>query len=343
MTANVPRMMRVPQFLGNGIIGFREVAVPTPGVGELLIAVKANALCGSERGQFNEGSAFTPGHESAGIVAAAGAGTNLAVGTPGVVYLMDYCGQCRSCRQGYTNQCLSKKGDYGFNRDGGYAPYMLVSESVFFPIDPDIPLTEATMLLDIMGTGGHAIRRAQLVREDIESIVVAGAGPIGLAVLSMAKLLLGSDLPVFVTDYTHYRLELARQMGAVPVHLGEATLERVLADAGLSGVDAAFDTSGKTAARQTALHMLNARGVLVCIGHGQELHLQVSSDLIAKERAILGSEYFSFGELTDNARLLAENLFYLKQIITHRFGPESLQSAFELFFQGETGKVVIEQ
>lgn len=343
MIANVPRTMRIPQFLGNGQIDFQEVPVPIPGVGELLVEVKANALCGSERAQFNEGSAFTPGHEAAGIVAAAGAGTACAVGTPGVVYLMVYCGQCRSCRHGHTNQCLNKKGDYGFNRDGGYAPYMLVSEKVFFPIGPDIPLTEATMLLDIMGTGGHAIRRAQLVRDDIKSIVVAGAGPIGLAVLSMAKLLLGHDVPVIVTDYTHYRLELARQMGAVPVHLGEVALETVLANAGLSGVDAAFDTSGKTAARQTALHALNARGVLVCIGHGQELHLQVSSDLIATERAVLGSEYFSFGELEDNLRMIAENLVYLKQIITHRFGPESMQAAFELFFQGETGKVVIEQ
>ena len=56
-----------------------------------------------------------------------------------------------------------------------------------FFVPADLPLTEATILLDIMGTGGHALARAQAVRLDIESLLVAGAGPIGLGVLAMAR------------------------------------------------------------------------------------------------------------------------------------------------------------
>jgi len=341
--ANVPKTMTVPIFAGQGQIEYGEKRVPSPGKGQLLLQVKANALCGSDRGQFYDGAAATPGHEASGVVVAAGPGTVAAPGTPGVVFLMDFCGECRNCRLGFTNQCLHKRADYGFTHDGGYGPYMVVNENVFFPVDSSLPLAEATMLLDIMGTGGHAIKRASLVRGDIRSVLVVGAGPIGLGVLAMAKLLLGEQTPVFITDFVPYRLELAERMGALPINLGNATAAEAIREAGYDGVDAAVDTSGKTAGRRAALDSLTRRGVLVCVGHGQELNLQVSGDLIATERAVLGSEYFQFAELEENHRLILAHLPYLSQIITHRFGPDRLQEAYELFFGGDTGKVIIEQ
>ncbi|MBO7745374.1 zinc-binding dehydrogenase [Paenibacillus sp. MWE-103] len=340
---NTPQTMAIPLFVGQGKIAYGEKPVPAPGPGQLLLQVKANALCGSDRGQFYDGSATTPGHEAAGIVVGAGEGAKTAPGTHGVVFLMDFCGECRSCKLGFTNQCLNKRADYGFSHDGGYGPYMVVNENVFFPFDPSIPFGEATMLLDIMGTGGHAIKRAKLVHPDIQSVLIGGAGPIGLGVLAMAKLLLGAETPVFVMDFVPYRLELAERMGAIPINLAEEQAIDAIRAAGFDGIDAAVDTSGKTAGRHAALHALNQRGVLVCVGHGQELNLNVSGDLIATERTVLGSEYFQYGELEENHRLILANLPYLSQIITHRFGLDRIQEAYELFFQGDTGKVLIEQ
>ena len=115
--------MRVPRFVGGRKIEFGEKPVPTPGPGELLIRVRANALCGSERPQYFDGTPVTPGHEAVGEVARAGPETCTKAGTPGAIFLMDYCGTCRSCRLGATNQCLSKRGDMGFNRDGGYGSF----------------------------------------------------------------------------------------------------------------------------------------------------------------------------------------------------------------------------
>jgi threonine 3-dehydrogenase len=339
----VPQTMKVPLFAGQGKIEYGEKQVPIPGPGQLLLEVKANALCGSDRSQFFDGSSTTPGHEAAGFVVAFGSNTNTMVGTPGVVFLMDYCSECRSCKLGLTNQCLAKRADYGFTLDGGYGPYMVVNENVFFAIDPSIPLTEATMLLDIMGTGGHAIKRAQLIHKDIGSVLIAGAGPIGLGVLGMAKLLLGEETPVFIMDFVQYRLDIAEKMGAIPVNLAKGSVSDAVKAAGFTGVDIAIDTSGKTAGRQTALDVLNQRGVLVCVGHGEELNLKVSSDLIATERTVLGSEYFQYNELQENHSLIKQHLSYLSQIITHRYGVEQIQEAYELFFQGDTGKVVIEQ
>ena len=305
--------------------------------------MKANALCGSEKGQFYGGSKVTPGHEAAGIVVAAGSGTTTKPGTHGAIFLMDFCGKCRSCRAGFTNQCLNKRADMGFSHDGGYGPYEVVHENIFFPTGPEILATEATLLLDIMGTGGHALARARQVRPDIESILVMGAGPIGLGVLAMAKVLFAKETPVYISDFTPYRLKLAEQLGGIPINLAGRPTDKLLEGVLPRPADIAVDTSGKTVARQAALETLGSRGVLVCVGHGEALNLDVSQHLIGTERSVLGSEYFAFNELADNLRLLNAHRAYFNQIITHRFGVSEIQHAFELFFKGDTGKVVIEQ
>ena len=343
MTAVVTEV-EVPHFVGEGHIGTTVKPVPQPGRGQLLLSVKANALCGSERGQFLQGTEVTPGHEAAGVVIAAGEGTTTPVGTPGVVFLMDFCGECRNCRQGYTNQCLAKRGDMGFNRDGGYGQYELVYENIFFPVGDGLPLTEATLLLDIMGTGGHSIKRAQLVHSDIQSILIPGAGPIGLGVLAMAKLLLGQDIPVVISDVVPYRLELAERMGGLPVLSTEMSLGEGLRRHGIDAPGVAIDCAGKATVRDECMALLAHRGVMVSVAHGQGLAIQdLYRDFVFREMTLIGSEYFTYHELEENLALLKANRPYLDQIITHRFGVDEIQHAFELFFAGETGKVIIEQ
>ena len=160
----------------------------------------------------------------------------------------------------------------------------------------------------------------------------------------MSRLLLGEGVPpVAVADFVPYRLALAERLGALPVRLDEGSLGSGLRAHGLDEVDVAVDTSGKGVARQACLKALAHRGVLVCVGHGEGLQLDVSPDLIAFERAVLGSEYFRFDELEPNLARLRTHRAYLSQIITHRYPAEDIQGAFETFFTGETGKVVIER
>lgn len=341
-TVTVPARAVAPRFLGGGAITFEEHAVPEPGPGELLLSVKANALCGTDREQYYEGSAVTPGHEAAGIVAASGEGVSVAVGTAGVVYLMDYCGQCRSCRVGATNQCLHKRADMGFTHDGGYGPFELVHETNFFAIGDGVPIGDAPLLLDVMGTSTHAIRRLKLVHPDPGSLLITGAGPVGLGVAAMAGLT-APELRVFVSDVVPYRLELAQRLGATPLRAGEGPLGAQLVRQGASDIDLVVETSGKQVARQEALELLAQRGVMACVGHGEGLQLQVSSELIAPERTILGSEYFRYDEMPDNLALLREHGAFLAQIITHRFPLDRISEAFAAFLGGETGKVIVEQ
>ncbi len=330
------RIAVAPVFTGAGRIEFREREYRAPGPGELLLRVEANAICGTDREQYDEGSEVVPGHEAAGIVVAGGEGTSVEVGTRGAVFLMDYCGECRSCLLGYTNQCFAKRADMGFTADGGYGPYEIVHESNFFPVPASIGGAEATLLLDVMGTSRHALRRLALVRPDVESLYVAGAGPIGLGVLAMAKATLGHDVPVYISDLSPWRRDFAARLGGIPLDAADGL------DAA-QGVDAAIDSTGRSVARRAALRLTGKRGALICVGHGEGLDLEVSGDLIAPERAVLGSEYFRYDEMAENLRLLEENLDYFSQIITHRMPVTAIDEAFALFLGGETGKVVVVQ
>jgi threonine 3-dehydrogenase len=327
-----------PRFLGDGKIIFEERPVPSPRAGELLVRVRANAICGTDRAPYLAGSAVTPGHESAGVVVAAGPETSVREGTAGVIFLMDYCGQCRSCQLSYTNQCLAKRADMGFNHDGGYGPYELVHETNFFAVDAGTDLVEATMLLDVMGTSSHAIARARLLRPDIESAYIAGAGPIGLGLLVMCKLTFGRDFPVGISDLSPWRLNYAESFGAKAV---DASQGDALAE--VAPCDVAFDATGRATARRTAMSMLSKRGVLVCLGHGETLELVVSDDLIAPERAVLGSEYFRYDEMPQNLELLRANRDLVARVITHRYDVAQISDAFKTFLSGESGKVVVTQ
>lgn len=339
---SVPTAMDVPHFLGQGRIGRWRRAVPEPGRGELLIEVRANAVCGTDRTQWYGGSDVTPGHEAAGVVARAGLETAIPLGTPGVVYLMDFCGACEACSAGATHRCTAKRGDIGFTRDGGYGRYALVHEPSFFPVDDDLPLDEATLLLDVMGTAGHALRRALHLVDDPRTVLIAGAGPVGLGAVAMCRLLLGPKVSVLVADVVPYRLQLAERLGGEPIELD---LDSIGARARAAGrlADLAIDTSGRSSARRACLEALRAGGVLVCVGHGENLTLDVSRDLIAPERAVLGSEYFRRDELPGNLELLRAHRDLFRQIITHRFGIDELAAAYRLFLSGETGKVVVLQ
>jgi len=329
--------VEVPRFRGNGVIEFAAHDYREPGPGESLVRIGADAICGTDRNEYFNGSPIVPGHEAAGVVEATGSGVDVSTGTRGVIYLMDFCGDCRSCRVGATNQCFAKRADVGQSTDGGYGRYALVHESNFFPIGPDLPPATATMLLDVMGTSGHALGRAERIRDDIESLYVAGAGPIGLGLIVMSVIRYGTGFPIYVSDPSPWRANFAASFGATVVDTGDDATLRDLAP------DLAFDSSGKTVARRSALSAVSKRGALICVGHGEGLELDVSRDLIAPERAVIGSEYFRFDELAGNLRLLEDNQELIERVITHRFDVARIGEAFELFWSGETGKVVITQ
>lgn len=340
MIREIPSQMRAARFLGGGRIAIEEKAVPVPGPGEILVKVHACAICGSDRHAWSDGSSVTPGHEGSGIVVATGSDTTIPPGTRGAIYLVAYCGHCRMCRRGETGACLRKERMIGFSHDGAFAGYVLVPERCLLPVDPAMDLDLATMLLDVLGTTMHALRRAQATPMTVTAACVMGAGPIGLgAIIALRPLGIAQ---VYAVDVIPYRLQLATEFGAVAVDARSADPVAYVRRHVSDGPDLIVEASGHPVAQRQAIEMVAADGRVMIVGHSrQTLELQTSRDLIGQEKSLIGCEYFGVGEFADNLRFVRERGVDLAKVITHRFPLDRIEEAYHLFWTGETGKVMI--
>ena len=214
----------------------------------------------------------------------------------------------------------------GFTHDGGYGPYELVHENIFFPSGRHL----ADRGDAAAGHHGHGRPRAgpRVGRPARHRMLLVGArGRSGLASWRWRSCFSGRT-SVFITDTIPYRLTLAEKLGGISVPLPANSLPTI---------DAAVDTSGREAARRSALTH-SASAAFSLRRTRRRAYAPVSPDLIATERAVLGSEYFRFDELPANLLAPAgapRNTF--APVITHRFPVGDIQAAFETFFGGQTG------
>ena len=363
--------MLAARFLGGGRVAVEERPVPEPRPGEVLVRVGACALCGSDRAAFRDGSPVTPGHETAGEVAAVGQGvTGVGVGARGVVYLVDYCGSCAACRHGWTNVCLARRRMYGFDAPGGLAEYQAVAAHCFLPVDPRLPADLATTLLDLFGTTAHALRRVGLavaggVRGTPEgcpggsggvrgtpgcpaesggalvaSLAVLGCGPVGLGALAVAGAL---GVPErYGVDLVDRRLAMAERLGAVPVDAGAGDPVAAVRARRPDGCDVVVEAAGRATTQRQAIELAGPGGRVAIVAHSAEpLELRTSADLIRREVSLVGAEYFPVAELAANAELVAAGRLDPTPLVTDRFPLVEVEQAYHAFWSGRTGKVVV--
>ena len=188
-------MMKTVVCLSPGSLELMERPLPQAAAAEVLLRVRRIGLCGTDMHIFRGTQPFLQyprvmGHELSGEIVTAPEGSELAPGDQ--VYVMPYlsCGTCVACRQGKTNCCANIQ-VLGVHRDGGMAEYLALPERFVFKTD-GISLDDAAML-EFLAIGAHAARRGG-VRAG-HKVLVAGAGPIGIAVALFARLN-GGDVTV---------------------------------------------------------------------------------------------------------------------------------------------------
>jgi threonine 3-dehydrogenase len=330
--------MMAARFSGKGQISLEERPIPRPGPHQLLVRVDSCALCGTDRGAFENGSDVTPGHEISGTVAAVGEGVeNSLIGAPGVVYLVDFCGRCACCRIGRTNMCLNKHAMYGFTADGGYAEFVAVTAKCYLPTPPDLSLDNATALLDLLGTSGHAFRR---VGREARSVAVIGCGPIGIGAIAVAVALRAET--IVAIDISPYRLELAERLGAATVNAHNGDSVRTCLERLPSGFDVVIEAAGTTSTQQQAISLVSAGGTVAFVAHNHApLPVDTLGQLIKYEKTLLGSEYFPIGEFHDNLSLVQSGLIPTDELLTHRFSLAEIDDAFTVFMSRRSGKVLV--
>ena len=216
----------------------RNVEVPEPGPGEVLVKIGGAGACHSDLhlmewpdGTLNFDLPFTLGHENAGWVEALGSGvTGFELGEAVAVYGPWGCGRCHACRLSNENLC-ERAGEIGalgggLGRDGGCADYLLVPAARLLVPLGDLDPVEAAPLSDAALTPYHAIKRSLHKLAPGTSVVVIGVGGLG----HMAIQILGavSAAQIIAVDIARAKLELARDVGAdKAVEAGADTADHV--------------------------------------------------------------------------------------------------------------------
>jgi L-iditol 2-dehydrogenase len=286
MAVPVPATMKAWVLGDPGQLTLTEKPVPRPGRAEVLVRIDACAICATDLEVISHGSPasfegdlpfnkrFTPGHEYMGTIVAVGPTVDeYAVGERIAVEIHAGCGRCERCRQGMYTSCLNYGRNYGefdkghrangFTTDGGFAQYAVNHINTLVRV-PDALSDELVTLIVTAGTATYGLDvLGGLVAG--QSLVVTGAGPIGLMVVAVAKAL--GAAPVILTDIRDDRLAIGTRMGAdVVINASQvAAVDAVRAANGRRGVDYVFECSGAPNAVNDAVRMVS-RGGRVCLG-----------------------------------------------------------------------------
>jgi len=328
--------MLAVHFVGRGEISLDEMPTPEPRGRDVVVRVRAAAICGTDRENLEgAGQSTVPGHESAGEVVAVDKPVRIAVGDRVAINCHVTCGGCEHCLNGDLYFCDELQA-IGFERDGGFAECVLVPEACCTPIPDDVSYETGSLLVDMLGTPFRAVKRAHLLPGD--RVGVWGAGPIGLGALMVAKRF---GAQVTTLDLSDYRLDMARDLGAdLALNPARDDVQRALLEWTQGrGLDVALDCVGSEAVAQQGLDALKKRGTLVVVGVSHKLTLNPWEHLICRELTILGTRNYNTGEFDEMVTLVRRGL-PVGQVVTHRFPLSEAEDAFRLFRSGRCGKIV---
>ncbi len=267
-----------------------ERKIPKPGENEVLICTKTVGICGSDIHLYRGDHPYTIypmvfGHEVSGIVEKTGAGQmELEVGDRVVLEPTVFCGSCYPCSVGRTNCCQNMK-TIGVTTDGALSEYFIAPAANLHKIPETLPFNLAA-LAEPFSIGFHAASRAGL-KED-EKVLILGAGPIGLAILTAAKSM-GTE--VMITDITDFRLSIAEKMGSDFIINNSNTdlFVQISKWTQGQGVPVVFEAVGSPATIETAVALASDAGRVVIVGVTGKKFSVKGVDITKKELTIYGS------------------------------------------------------
>jgi len=301
---------------------FDYVTVPEPsalGPEEALLRVHRVGICGSDYAGYLGKMPFysyprIPGHELCVEVISIGSGvTKVKVGDRCSVEPYLNCGRCPGCRRGRSN-CCEQLLVLGVMTDGGLTEQIVLPESKLHPANAITP--EQCALVETLCIGAHAVNRAGLQPGD--SVLVVGAGPIGLSVITFARL---AGARTIVLDLVPERLEFVRaNLDVTDVVAGDShALERLGALTNGALADVVVDATGSNIAMAKALEYAAFGGRVVYVGiTQQELSFRHAPVMHRRELTLLASRNALPGDFTRTIQLIAERRIDTRPWITHR-------------------------
>jgi alcohol dehydrogenase len=343
--------MRALVYHGPGQKAWEEV--PDPEIadeGDVIVRIDATTICGTDLHilagdvpQVHPGRIL--GHEAVGTVVEIGDDVRrLSLDDRVLVSCISACGSCRFCREGRYGQCAEGGGwVLGHRIDGTQAEYVRVPypDTSAYQIPDGMSDEEALMLADVLPTGYEVGVLAGGVRPG-DTVAVVGAGPVGLSAITCARLF--SPSRVIAIDLSDTRLKKASEFGAdVTVNDAREDAAAVIRElAGTLGADVAIEAAGTAAAFELAVKLVRPGGRIANIGlHGKPalLHLE---DLWARDITITAGQVDA-SSTPILMRLVATGQLDASRFVTHRFGMNEFEQAYDVFSDSGNGalKVVL--
>lgn len=341
-----------------------EIRIADPGRGEVLVDVKACAICHSDiayaEGAWGGDLPAVYGHEAAGVVAATGEGVSeVSPGDHVIVTLIRSCGRCHYCSRGSTVMCeaaftLDEKsplsdGDGGKMvqalRTGAFAEKIVVHESQLAPFPRDMAFAPASLIACGVITGYGAVVNTARVQPG-QAVAVLGCGGVGLNAIQGAAIT-GAGT-IIAIDIADDKLAAARRFGATHVvnPAEEGAIEKVLALTNGRGVEILFLTVGAKAAFDGAFDYIGKNGSVVVVGM-PPTGVSAAYDpglLAGLNQKILGSKMGESTVAADIPRLVAHyksGRLELDALISGRYPLESINEAIATVKAGNALRNVI--
>lgn len=332
---------------GGSRVELTEVPDPHPGHGQVVLAMKASTICGSDlraiyREHLGEGpeayQGVIGGHEPAGQVAEVGPGvTNLEVGDRVVVYHISGCGACDDCREGFQISCQSpQRAAYGWQRDGGHADFLLAEARDCLVLPERLSYLDGACVACGFGTAYEGLRRLQASGRD--ELLITGLGPVGLAAGLLARKM--GVTTIIGTDVSAERRALALGLDAVSEAIA-ADDEDGLRAALPNDASIAFDASGAGTAQHTAIARTRRWGRVALVGEGGRLSVDVSHQIIHKQLTIYGSWVTSTLHMAELLRDLDRWNLHPEVIVSDTFPLDQTAEAYAAADTGRLGKVAV--
>lgn len=297
----------------------QEVPVPAIGEDEVLVRVKAAGICHSDA-HYRAGTSpvgrlpLTLGHEVAGVVEAVGPKvTSARAGARVCLHYLITCGGCYDCSAGHEQFC-ARGTMLGKQRDGGYAEYIAAPARNLVPLPEPIPFVQGAIMMCSSATSLHALRKARL--QPGETVAIFGVGGLGMSALQLARAM--GALEVYAVDINLKKLELAANLGAVPVDASQGDpVAEIQSLTGGRGVDVALEVIGLPQTMRQAICSLAAMGRAVLVGiSGRPFEVDSYRELLGKEAEIIGSNDHLLHELPLLVEYVHRGLLDLSSVVT---------------------------
>jgi L-iditol 2-dehydrogenase len=335
----IPHTMRISVLTRPGHLELQERPVPRPGPQEVLVAVRSVGICGSDAHYFQHGriadfvvrGPLVLGHETSGRIVAVGDGVDgRRVGARVAIEPGTACLACAQCKAGRYNLCPRMSFFATPPVDGALAEYVVVRADLAFDL-PDEVSDDAGALVEPLSVAIWATGKAAITAGS--SVLVAGAGPIGLVTTQMARARGAST--IVVTDVAPARLATAALNGAT------ATLDARDGAEIPADFDAFLDCSGIPSAITAGVRALRPAGRAVLVGMGPDEVTLPLGLLQRRELTITGTFRYA-GTWPTAISLAATGAVNLDDLITSRFALAEADQAIASTIERSSIKSIVE-